>query len=73
MKSKYEYTINIEYNTTDKCYLATVPDLSPYLSAFGNTYEEALKEIQVVIRLTLESYNDEKVSPPKPKRIKRAI
>ena len=73
MKTKYEYTINIEYSETDKCYIARVPELGEYISAFGETYEDALKEIQDVIELTLQSYSNDGLKPPKPKAIKKAM
>ncbi len=65
MKTKYEYTISIEYSNADKCYVARVPDLGPFITAFGESYEEALKEIQIVIELTLRTYKEEGLLPPK--------
>ena len=73
MNTKYEYTISIEYSKVDKCYIARVPDLGPYISAFGDTYENALKEIQTVIKLTIRTYKDDGLISPKPKRMKKAI
>ena len=57
---KYEYSINIYFSKEDKCYIASVPELGPYISAFGETYEDALREIQTVIDLTLITYKDDK-------------
>ena len=68
---KYEYSINIQYSKEDRCYIASVPELGPYISAFGETYEEALCEIQTVINLTLQSYKNDKISPPKPNKLKK--
>lgn len=73
MKTNYEYTINIQYSKEDKSYIASVPELGPYISAFGDSYEDALHEIQTVIDLTLQTYKDDKLSPPKPHKIKKAI
>jgi len=70
---KYEYSINIYFSKEDNCYIASVPELGPYISAFGETYEDALREIQTVIDLTLISYKDDKLTPPKPKQIKKVI
>ena len=67
---KHEYTINIQYSKEDECYIASVPELGPYISAFGETYEDALKEIQIVIDLTFQTYKDDKLSPPKIRQIK---
>ncbi len=71
--NKPDYTINIEYNNEDKCYIARVPDLGPYISAFGETYENALKEIQIVIDLTLKTYKDDGLYPPKPNQNKNVV
>ena len=73
MKAKFEYSIVIEYCGTEKCYIARVPDLGPYITAFGETYEDALREIQTVIELTLQSFKEDGISPPRRKDIKKAI
>lgn len=73
MKQKFEYSINILFSKEDECYIATVPELGKYISAFGDTYEEALKEIQTVIELTLESYREDGITPPKPKQVIKAM
>ncbi len=39
-----DYHINIFYSKEDKGYIADIPDLK-YCSAFGNTQEEALREV----------------------------
>lgn len=65
MKTNYEYSIIINYSKEDNCYIASVPELGPYISAFGDSYENALREIQSVIELTLQTYKDDKLSPPK--------
>ena len=73
MNKNYEYTINIQFSKKDNCYIATVSELGQYISAFGDTYEDALREIQTVIDLTLQTYKDDNLTPPKPKEIKKAI
>jgi predicted RNase H-like HicB family nuclease len=40
-----DYHINIFYSEEDNCYVADIPDLK-YCSAFGDTPEEALHEVQ---------------------------
>lgn len=52
-----DYHINIFYSDEDRCYVATIPDLWP-CSAFGDTPEEALKEIQVAKELWLDVTRD---------------
>lgn len=48
-----KYLVEIFYSAEDEGYIANVPDL-PYCSAFGETPEEALREVQVAIKLHLE-------------------
>ena len=65
---EHKYTINISYSNEDKCYIAKVEELGPYISAFGDTYEEALSEIKKVIELTIESYEEDKLPMPKTRK-----
>ena len=46
MKKKRDYHINLFYSAEDGGYIADVPDLMS-CSAFGDTPEEALKELLV--------------------------
>ena len=46
--------IEIFYSEEDEGYIAIVPEL-PECSAFGETEEEALKEIKVAIELWMET------------------
>jgi predicted RNase H-like HicB family nuclease len=39
-----DYHINVFYSEEDRGYIADIPDLK-HCSAFGNTQEEALKEV----------------------------
>lgn len=48
------YLINIFYSEEDGCFVADIPDLR-YCSAFGDTPEEALREVLIAKRLWLES------------------
>ncbi len=48
----YKYAIEIFYSEEDEGYIAVAPEL-PECSAFGETEEEALKEIKVAIDLYL--------------------
>lgn len=43
------YEIDIFYSTADEAYIANVPELE-YCSAWGESYEEALAQVQVAIR-----------------------
>ena len=49
-----DYHINIFYSEEDGGYIADIPDL-PYCSAYGDTPEEALKEILIAKEAWLES------------------
>jgi len=59
------YAIEIFYSEEDEGYIATVPEL-PVCSAFGETEEEALKEVKVAIGLWLEAAEKEGRQIPKP-------
>jgi predicted RNase H-like HicB family nuclease len=41
-----DYHINVFYSDEDECYIADIPDLR-FCSAFGDTPEEALKEVLI--------------------------
>lgn len=71
--SNTDITITIQYSKEDECYIASAPELGPYISGFGDSYEDALKEIQIVIDLTLQTFKDDNLPIPKPKKIKKAM
>lgn len=48
------YPIVVFWSDEDEAYIATVPDLRS-CSAFGDTPEEALREVQVAQELRLEA------------------
>ena len=60
-----KYAIEIFYSQEDKGYIATVPELSG-CSVFGETEEEALKEVKIAIDLWLETTEKEGREIPKP-------
>ena len=49
--------IIIEYSEEDECYIATVK--GTYLSAFGETRKEALKEIEIALEMVKEIEEEE--------------
>ena len=51
-----KYTMIINWSEEDNCYLVTVPDL-PGCMADGKTYDEAVKNAQVVINEWIETAN----------------
>jgi predicted RNase H-like HicB family nuclease len=61
-----DYHINIFYSEDDAGYIADVPDLEA-CSAFGNTPEEALKEVQIAKQGWIEAARAEGKPIPRPK------
>jgi predicted RNase H-like HicB family nuclease len=60
-----KYAIEIFYSEEDEGFIAIAPEL-PGCSAFGNSEEEALKEIKIAIQLWLETAHKEGRTIPKP-------
>ena len=61
-----DYHINIFYSEEDVGYIADIPDLQA-CSAFGETPEEALREVQVAKEAWIEAARAEGKSVPSPK------
>ena len=61
-----DYHINIFFSEEDECYVADIPDFR-FCSAFGNTPEEALKEILIAKQLWLEEAEVSGKEIPEPK------
>jgi predicted RNase H-like HicB family nuclease len=61
-----DYHINIFYSDEDEGYIADIPDLR-YCSAFGNSQEEALREVQIAKVAWLEAARAEGKSIPPPR------
>jgi len=70
----YKYAIEIFYSEEDGGYIAVVPEL-PGCSAFGESEEEALKEVMTAIDLWLETAKKERREIPLPsgKKVLEAI
>ena len=60
-----DYLINIFYSEEDEGYIADIPDLET-CSAFGETPEEALAEVQIAKNSWLEVARAKGMSIPKP-------
>ena len=54
MSNQSKYPLEIYWSETDQCYIASAPDLKGCF-AHGASREEALSEIQLAIRLWLET------------------
>ena len=61
-----DYHINIFYSEEDEGYIADIPDLK-FCSAFGETPEEALKQVQIAKAAWLEAAHAEDKPIPLPK------
>ena len=61
-----DYHINIFYSSEDEGYIADIPDLK-YCSAFGETPEAALHEVQIAKAAWLEAALAEGTTIPEPK------
>jgi len=61
----YRYAIEIFSSEEDGGYIAVVPEL-PGCSAFGDTEEDALKEIKIAIDLWLETAEKDGREIPEP-------
>lgn len=66
MNMRKDYHINIFYSEEDKGYIADIPDLK-YCSAFGDTPEEALKELKIARKLWLDVAKESGKPIPKPR------
>ena len=60
-----DYHINIFYSEEDACYVADIPDLK-YCSAFGDTPERALREVQRAKGAWLAAAKERRKPIPKP-------
>jgi predicted RNase H-like HicB family nuclease len=61
-----DYHINVFYSEQDRCYVADIPDLQ-FCSAFGDSPEEAVREIAIAKAAWLETAREEGKPIPKPK------
>ena len=61
-----DYHINIFYSDEDEGYIADIPDLDA-CSAFGNTPEEALRQVQIAKTAWIEAARKEGKPIPPPR------
>ena len=64
-----KYKVNIFWSETDKAYIAEMPELSGCM-ADGKTYEEALKNIEIIAEEWIETAEmlGRKIPAPRPVR-----
>lgn len=60
------YHINIFYSPDDEGFIADIPDFE-MCSAFGNTPEEALREVLIARDAILEDMREQGLLPPEPR------
>lgn len=60
------YEIDIFWSDEDEAFIANVPEL-PFCSAWGDSYEEALREVRVAVDLHLETLREDGHPIPDPK------
>ncbi|MFH0924749.1 MAG: type II toxin-antitoxin system HicB family antitoxin [bacterium] len=61
-----DYHINLFYSEEDEGYIADIPDLE-HCSAFGNTQEEALREVLEAKEAWLDAAREKKKPIPAPR------
>jgi predicted RNase H-like HicB family nuclease len=61
-----DYHINVFYSDDDRCYVADIPDLK-FCSAFGDTPEEAVHEVQLAKAAWLRVAKQRGKRIPKPR------
>lgn len=66
MKNNHKYEIIIYWSKDDEAYIAEVPELSG-CAADGNTYQEALSNVEVIIDEWIETAKLKGREIPKPK------
>ncbi len=60
-----DYHINIFWSDEDRCYVADIPDLA-FCSAFGDTPEAALAEVELAKGAWLETAREQGKPIPEP-------
>lgn len=65
-----KYGFAVRWSDEDAAYVATCPEFAG-VSAFGDTAEEALREIRVAMELTIETYEEEGWPLPEPQTVPR--
>jgi predicted RNase H-like HicB family nuclease len=66
MKSKWKYEIILYWSDEDQAYIAEVPEL-PGCAADGQTYKQALTNVEVIIQEWIETAQELKRPIPEPK------
>ncbi len=62
----YDFPILLFFSQTDQCWIADVPDLK-HCSTFGDSPEEAVREVRIAIDLSLEGLHQLGRPLPRPR------
>ena len=62
-----KYAVHIFWDDEENGFVATFPDF-PLLSAFGDTWDEALADARIVLDMALEAMVEAGIAPPVPTR-----
>lgn len=70
-----KYTIIIQWSNEDQAFVVTLPEFTNVMQpvTHGNTYEEALKNAQEVLKLLIESSVEEGNPLPEPKTLGQSL
>jgi len=63
---KSHYSILIQWSDEDQKYIVSLPEFGPYAHTHGDTYEEATKNAQEVLKLLIETYKEHNRPLPQP-------
>lgn len=66
MESSYKYEIILYWSDEDQAFIAEVPEL-PGCAADGSTYEDALRNVEVIIQEWIETAQELGRSIPEPR------
>jgi|GEM_PF-775423 len=64
----HNYSRNVLWSDEDECYIATSPEFQ-WVSAFGDTPDEAFRELDVALKAAIETYKEKGWELPQPKKI----
>jgi predicted RNase H-like HicB family nuclease len=64
----YKYTIKVFWHKVDECYYAVIPNIKEFehISAWGDSPEEAVKQLQTPIEMVIEHLREKGKKIPEP-------
>jgi antitoxin HicB len=67
------YTIIIQWSDEDNCHIVSLPEWGEFCHTHGDTYEEALKKAQEVLKMLIESSLENGEPLPEPQTIGKFV